>query len=62
MEAYKAVNVHHELEKAQLWANNKRRQCTRRFFINWLNRAVETARTITTNGTDHHTATSEYGW
>jgi len=48
MQAYKSLNVRHELERAQLWCKNKNRQCTRIFFTNWLNRAVGNAQTIAT--------------
>lgn len=30
------VDVRRELGKAQFWAKNNRRQCTRKFFVNWL--------------------------
>jgi hypothetical protein len=36
--AYKELNVEHELSKAQRWCDENSRQCTRRFFVNWLNR------------------------
>lgn len=34
-----AVNVRHELAAAQFWCKNNSRVCTRRFFVNWLNKA-----------------------
>lgn len=37
--AYRGIDVDRELAKAQRWATTNRRQCTRRFFTNWLNRA-----------------------
>lgn len=37
--AYERVNVRVEFARAQVWAETNRRQCTRRFFVGWLNRA-----------------------
>lgn len=31
-------NVKQEYAKAQIWAKTNKRQCTRKFFVNWLNR------------------------
>lgn len=36
--AYSAINVTLELEKAETWCAANHRTCTRRFFVNWLNR------------------------
>jgi hypothetical protein len=38
--AYTGINIRFEFNKAQIWAKNNRRQCTRRFFVGWLNRAA----------------------
>jgi hypothetical protein len=37
--AYSLLDVRQEFSKAQVWAETNSRQCTRRFFVNWLNRA-----------------------
>lgn len=37
------VNVRKELAAAQFWCKNNSRQCTRKFFVNWLNRAEKSA-------------------
>lgn len=37
--AYSGIDVVREHGKAIAWCDTNRRQCTRRFFINWLNRA-----------------------
>ncbi len=37
--AYKLLQVRTEFSKATIWAETNKRQCTRRFFVNWLNRA-----------------------
>jgi len=52
MDCYKGLNIKTELGKAQAWCGTNRRQCTRKFFTNWLIRALDTNRTISTNG--HH--------
>lgn len=39
-EAYKGLNVAAEYEKAQVWAEAHNRECTRRFFVGWINRAT----------------------
>lgn len=49
-DCYKPINISTELGKAQTWAGTNSRKCTRQFFVNWLNRALESARTISTNG------------
>ncbi len=41
------VDIRRELGKAQFWCNENSRQCTRKFFTNWLNKAP---RTITVSG------------
>jgi hypothetical protein len=40
--ALAGVSVRTELAKAQFWAKNNNRQCTRRFFVNWLGKAERT--------------------
>ncbi len=47
VEAYRHVKVSFELSKAKTWCQTNSRQCTRRFFTNWLNRAASDARVIT---------------
>lgn len=37
--AYQRIEVLDEYARAQVWADANNRQCTRRFFVNWLNRA-----------------------
>lgn len=37
--AYAGLDVAVQLGRAQAWAATNRRQCSRKFFINWLNRA-----------------------
>ncbi len=37
-EAYKALSVEVEFQKAVFWCEQRRRKCTRKFFIGWLNR------------------------
>lgn len=37
--AYKPLQVRTEYARAIVWAETNNRQCTRRFFVNWLNRA-----------------------
>lgn len=49
--AYAGINVRIELGKAEVWCGVNHRQCTRKFFTNWLNRAFADHRTIKTNGT-----------
>jgi len=36
--AYRQLSVALELAKARRWCEARKRQCTRRFFVNWLNR------------------------
>jgi hypothetical protein len=47
--AYIGLGVRTEYAKAQTWADTNGRQCSRRFFVNWLNRV----RPIQTNGNGH---------
>lgn len=37
--ALAGVNVRKELAKAQFWCRHNNRACTRRFFVNWVNKA-----------------------
>lgn len=46
------VNIRRELAAAQFWCQNNRRQCTRRFFVNWLNNAVGRASIISPGGNE----------
>lgn len=52
------VNVGAEFEKATLWGSVNNRTCTRRFFVNWLNRIQPPIQTeANQNGTNNGTAT-----
>lgn len=44
--AYEHLNVAAEYSRAKVWCETNRRQCTRRFFTNWLNRASANNREI----------------
>jgi len=46
VEAYRHLKVSMELSKAKTWCQTNGRQCTRRFFTNWLNRSASDARVI----------------
>ena len=48
--AYKQISVEIEYERAKVWAAANNRQCTRRFFVNWLNRAKPME--VKTNGSN----------
>lgn len=37
------VEIRKQLAAAQFWCKNNARQCTRKFFVNWLNRAERSA-------------------
>lgn len=37
-DAYKHLNILIELEKAQIWCETHGKQCTQKYFINWINR------------------------
>lgn len=50
-DCYKSINIRTELAKAQVWCETNRRQCTPRFFTNWINRALETSRVVTVGPT-----------
>lgn len=43
-DCYRPIKIRVELEKAQAWCETNRRECTRKFFVNWLNRALTDAR------------------
>ncbi len=45
-DCYRPVAVRVELGKAESWCEENHRKCTRRFFVNWLNRALNDVRTI----------------
>lgn len=36
---YAGIEIDREFGKATAWAENKHRKCTRKFFLNWINRA-----------------------
>jgi len=56
--AYKPLNVRTEFSKATIWAETNNRQCTRRFFVNWLNRVKPIITTgVKTNGNSTHANT-----
>ena len=62
-DCYRMIVIRDELGLARAWCEPRHRQCTRLFFTNWLGRAVERVRTISTNGTDLHSKKSEkHGW
>lgn len=63
MDCYKPISVNTELEKARVWCSANHRHCTRKFFVNWLSRALESKHTIKGKAEDLHTKKSEkYGW
>ena len=35
---FKGINIDRELDKAKAWCATNKRQCTRQFFVKWLNR------------------------
>lgn len=37
--AYRLLNIQDEFARATVWAETNNRQCTRRFFVGWINRA-----------------------
>ena len=39
--AWSGLDVMAEFERAKVWAETNRRKCSRRFFVNWLNRAMD---------------------
>jgi hypothetical protein len=43
--AFHGIDVDRELAKARLWADTKRRKCSRQFLVNWLNRAEKPMQT-----------------
>ena len=43
------IDIRRELGKAQFWAKNNRRDCTRKFFLNWLN-SPRCERRVVANG------------
>lgn len=45
------VDVRKELGKAQFWCRENSRQCTRKFFTNWLNKAERTLTAAANTGT-----------
>lgn len=55
MDCYKPLRIQTELGKAKAWCGTNHRQCTRKFFVNWLNRALEGVRVIP-NGTESKVA------
>jgi hypothetical protein len=44
------VDVRRELAAAQFWCRNNRRLCSRKFFVNWLNRAAQTCAPLASPG------------
>ena len=55
-EVYSHLNVRHEFGKAGVWCETNGRQCTRRFFVNWLNKARPMESSIKANGTSNGNA------
>ncbi len=55
--AYVGIDIERELSKAQAWGIEHRRKCSRRFFVNWLNRAEHP---MTSNGADNRPAHRKY--
>lgn len=55
--AYEGIPVLLEFEKAQIWATTNNRQCTRRFFVNWLNKCKPID--VKTNGTNKSATNSK---
>ena len=47
--AYEHLNVAAEYSRAKVWCETNRRQCTRKFFTNWLNRASANNREMAVN-------------
>ena len=45
---YSGIDIKVQLGKAQVWCETNQRKCSRKFFVNWLNRAEKP---ISTNGT-----------
>lgn len=45
-DCYQPVNIKTELGKAKVWCGENHRRCTRKFFVNWLNRALENNRVV----------------
>lgn len=50
------VDVRKELGKAQFWCRENTRQCTRKFFTNWLNKAERTLTAAANTGTRNFVA------
>lgn len=46
MDCYKPLDIDSELQRAEMWCTRNRRECTERFFLNWLNRALDNHRTV----------------
>jgi hypothetical protein len=65
MDCYKPLSVETELGKARAWCSVNNRQCTRKFFTNWLNRSLDNVKTIapTKSGTkEPGELEKKYGW
>jgi hypothetical protein len=45
-DCYRPIEIRTELGKAQVWCRENHRRCTRKFFVNWLNRALENYRVV----------------
>jgi hypothetical protein len=54
--AYEHLNVAAEYSRAKVWCETNRRQCTRKFFTNWLNRASANNREIAVTRPAQHSA------
>jgi hypothetical protein len=65
MDCYKPVNVAVEHGKALAWCSARPgKQCTRRFFVNWLNRSLENVRTVapSSKSSEPGELQKKYGW
>lgn len=47
VKAYEHLDIEAEFSRALFWCKDHRRQCTRRFFTNWINRASQNERPMT---------------
>lgn len=54
--AYEHLNVAAEYSRAKVWCETNRRQCTRKFFTNWLNRSSANNREIAVTRPAHQSA------
>lgn len=65
MDCYRPVNVDSELGKAKAWCSTRPgKTCTRRFFVNWLNRSLDNVKTVSPSKPNNEPGELEkkYGW